>query len=426
MKILVVGGGGREAALCWKLRQSHKCDRLFCAPGNAGISAVAEAVHADKIPELLSFAKNEGIGLTVIGPELHLAQGIVDAFEREGLKIFGPSQKAAQIESSKIFSKKLMKKYGIPTAGYEEFDKSGPALEYLRSQRFPLVVKADGLAAGKGVIIAANYDEAEKAVTGILDGRDFAEAGKKIIIEEFLEGEEASILCFTDGRTIVPMESSQDHKRALDGDLGPNTGGMGAYSPAPVVTKELLSRIQKTILEPTIQGMEKEGCVYKGVLYAGIMVTQEGPKVLEYNARFGDPETQAVLPRLKTDLVEIMESVIDGRLDKISIEWESSPAVCVVLASGGYPGKYKSGYTIEGLDEAEKLPGVFLFHAGTSSAGCNAVTSGGRVMGVTALGGSIRSAVDKAYDAVSKISFKDMHYRKDIGYRALKRDIAGY
>jgi phosphoribosylamine---glycine ligase len=426
MKILVVGGGGREAALCWKIKQSKRCGQLYCSPGNAGILSVAQKAHADTPDDLLRFAKKEGIGLTVVGPEQFLAEGIVDDFESEGLKIFGPSQKAAQIESSKIFSKKLMKKYGIPTAGYEEFDKSGPALEYLHSQRFPLVVKADGLAAGKGVIIAANYDEAEKAVTGILDGRDFAEAGKKIIIEEFLEGEEASILCFTDGRTIVPMESSQDHKRALDGDLGPNTGGMGAYSPAPVVTKELLSRIQKTILEPTIQGMEKEGSVYKGVLYAGIMVTQDGPKVLEYNARFGDPETQAVLPRLKTDLVEIMESVIDGRLDKISIEWESSPAVCVVLASGGYPGKYNSGYTIEGLDEAEKLPGVFLFHAGTSSAGCDIVTSGGRVMGVTALGGSIRSAVDKAYDAVSKISFKDMHYRKDIGYRALKRDIAGY
>ncbi len=426
MKILVVGGGGREAALCWKIKQSKRCGQLYCSPGNAGILSVAQKVHADTPADLLSFAKKEGIGLTVVGPEQFLSEGIVDDFEREGLKIFGPSQKAAQIESSKIFSKKLMKKYGIPTAAYEEFDKSSPALEYLRSQRFPLVVKADGLAAGKGVIIAANYNEAEKAVTGILDGRDFADAGKRIIIEEFLEGEEASILCFTDGRTIVPMESSQDHKRALDGDLGPNTGGMGAYSPAPVVTKELLSRIQRTILEPTIRGMEKEGCLYKGVLYAGIMVTQDGPKVLEYNARFGDPETQAVLPRLKTDLVEIMESVIDGRLDKTSIEWDSGAAVCVVLASGGYPGKYKSGYTIEGLDEAQKLPGVFLFHAGTSAAGCDTVTSGGRVMGVTALGGSIRSAVDKAYDAVSKISFKDMHYRKDIGYRALKRDIAGY
>ncbi len=425
MKILVVGNGGREAALCWKIKQSKKCDRLFCAPGNAGIAEIAELVHADEPKALLDFAKRENVGLTVVGPEAYLAEGITDLFEQEGLRIFGPSKKAAQIESSKIFSKKLMKKYGIPTASYEEFEESSAAIAFLKEQEYPLVIKADGLAAGKGVVIAADFAEAEKAVKEMLEEGAFSGAGKKIVVEEFLEGEEASILCFTDGKTIVPMESSQDHKRIFDGDKGPNTGGMGAYSPAPVITKKLLSEIRSDILEPTIKAMEKEGCPYKGVLYAGIMVTKEGPKVLEYNARFGDPETQAVLPRLTTDLVDIMDAIIDNRLSQQMIEWNKHCAVCVVISSGGYPGKYKTGYTIEGLEEAKKLKDVSLFHAGTSLAGCDVVTSGGRVLGVTALGETIRSAVDNAYKAVSKISFTDMYFRKDIGFRALKRDTSG-
>lgn len=425
MKILVIGGGGREAALCWKIKQSKLCKKLFCAPGNAGIASFAELVPLNKIQDLLNFAKKENIDLTVVGPELQLVDGIVDVFEKEGLKIFGPSKKAAQIEGSKIFSKKLMKKYGIPTAYYEEFRETSAALDFIRGKEFPVVIKADGLAAGKGVVIAGNYDEGEKAIKDILDDKLFGEAGREIIIEEFLEGEEASILCFADGRTIVPMESSQDHKRIFEGDKGPNTGGMGAYSPAPVVTRELLSEVQRTILEPTMTAMGKEGCSYKGVLYVGLMITKDGPKVLEYNARFGDPETQAVLPRMKTDLVDVMLAVINGKLRDIPLQWDKRPSACVVLASGGYPGKYESGLSIEGLDEAAEMKDTYIFHAGTSGAGCDIVTSGGRVLGVTSLGASIKEAVDNAYAAVSKIKFKDMHYRKDIGARALKRNTAG-
>jgi phosphoribosylamine--glycine ligase len=420
MKVLVIGSGGREGAICWKIKQSPKCDELFCSPGNAGIAKYAELVPLKNIPEMISFVKDNGISLTVVGPEQPLVDGIVDAFEKEDLRIFGPKKAAAQIEGSKIFSKKLMKKYTIPTAYFEEFENSSEAVLFLNGRTYPLVIKADGLAAGKGVIIAQDKDEAVEAIKAILDGKQFGEAGKKIIIEEFLEGEEASILCFTDGKTIVPMESSQDHKRVFDSDQGLNTGGMGAYSPAPVVTKELLSKVQKEILEPTVKAMEKEGCFYKGVLYAGLMITKDGPKVLEYNARFGDPETQAVLPRLKTDLIDIMEAVIDGKLDKIKIEWETRPAVCVVMASGGYPGDYKKGYVIEGLDEAGGMKDIMVFHAGTSLAGCDIVTSGGRVLGVTALGDTIKDAIEKAYKAVGSISFKDMHYRKDIGKKALK------
>ncbi|MCX5749364.1 MAG: phosphoribosylamine--glycine ligase [Candidatus Saganbacteria bacterium] len=420
MKILVIGSGGRESALCRKISQSPKCSKLFCAPGNAGISKYAELVPASKIDGIINFVKENRIDLTVVGPEQPLVDGIVDAFEKEGLRIFGPSAKAARIEGSKIFSKDLMKKYGIPTAYYEQFLDSNKAIIFLKGKKYPVVIKADGLAAGKGVIIAQAQAEAEGAIRSMLDDKQFGEAGKKIIIEEFLEGEEASILCFTDGKTIVPMESSQDHKRILDNDEGPNTGGMGAYSPAPVVTAELLKKVEKEILYPTIRAMEKEESFYKGILYAGLMITKDGPKVLEYNARFGDPETQAVLPRLKTDLIDIMEAIIDGHLDKIKIEWDKKAAVCIVLASGGYPGDYKKGYVIEGLDEAEKLNDVTIFHAGTSLAGCDIVTSGGRVLGVTALGISVKEAIDRAYAAVSKIKFKDMHYRKDIGKKALK------
>ena len=421
MKILVIGSGGREAALCWKLKQSPKCTELFCAPGNAGIANVAKLVSISKVTDLLDFAKKEKIDLTIVGPEQPLTEGIVDIFEKEGLKIFGPSKKASQIEGSKIFSKRLMKKHNIPTAFYEEFTDSNTAAVFLKKTKFPVVVKADGLAAGKGVIIAENEKQALEAVRSMLDSKQFGSAGEKIIIEEYMEGEEASILCFTDGKTIVPMESSQDHKRIGDNDEGLNTGGMGAYSPAPVVTNELLSKIQKDILDATIKAMEKEGCFYKGVLYAGIMVTKDGPKVLEYNARFGDPETQAVLPRLKTDLVDIIQAVIEGKLDKIKIEWDEKPSVCIVIASGGYPVNFEKGYVIEGLTEAEKMKDTMVFHAGTSLAGCDTVTSGGRVLGVTALGNTIKEAIDNAYMAVAEIKFKNMYFRKDIGAKALGR-----
>ncbi len=421
MKILVVGSGGREDAICWKLSKSPKCEKLYCAPGNAGTTRWAVSVPHSKPQELLEFAKKEGIGLTFVGPEVPLVEGIVDLFEKEGLKIFGPSQKAAMIEGSKAFSKHLMKKYAIPTAAYEEFTDAQDSLAYVRRQKFPLVIKADGLAAGKGVIICTTLTEAESAVNDILVTKKFGDAGTKIIVEEFLQGEEASILCFTDGKTIVPMESSQDHKRIFDGDKGPNTGGMGAYSPAPVVTADLLSKVQKDILEPSVFALENEGALFKGVLYVGLMVTKEGPKVLEYNCRFGDPETQAVLPRLKTDLVDICLAVIEGRLSKIKIEWDKRPSVCVVVASGGYPDKFAKGYTVEGLDKAEQLHDVIVFHAGTADAQCNVVTSGGRVLGVTGLGDNIGDAINKAYKAVSMISFKDMHYRKDIGAKALNR-----
>ena len=419
MKILVIGSGGRESALCWKIKQSPKCTELFCSPGNAGTINYAKNISLKDNAEILAFVEKNKIDLTVVGPEQPLVDGIVDMFEAKGHRIFGPSAAAAQIEGSKIFSKDLMKKYGIPTAFYGSFSSSKDAMEYLNDKKFPVVIKADGLAAGKGVIIAASKNEAEKAVKEILDEKQFGDAGASIIIEEYLGGEEASILCFADGKTIVPMESSQDHKRINDKDTGPNTGGMGAYSPAPVVTPGLMKKVQEEILRTSIDAMAKEGCYYKGVLYVGLMITKDGPKVLEYNCRFGDPETQAVLPRLKTDLVEIIESVIDEKLSSVKIEWDKKPSVCVVMASGGYPGEYGKGFAIEGLDDAGKMKDVIVFHAGTSLAGCDTVTSGGRVLGVTALGGSISEAIERAYAATAKISFKDMHFRKDIGYKAL-------
>lgn len=421
MKILVIGSGGRESALCWKLKQSPKCKELFCSPGNAGTVNYAKNISLKDNAEILDFVEKNKIDLTVVGPEQPLVDGITDMFEAKGHRIFGPSAAAAQIEGSKIFSKDLMKKYGIPTAFYGSFSSSKDALEYLEDKKFPIVIKADGLAAGKGVIIAGSKTEAEKAIKEMLDEKQFGSAGASIIIEEYLEGEEASILCFADGKTIVPMESSQDHKRINDKDQGPNTGGMGAYSPAPVVTPDLLKKVQKEILQTSIDAMAKEGCYYKGVLYVGLMITKEGPKVLEYNCRFGDPETQAVLPRLKTDLVEIIEAVIDEELSAVKMEWDKKSSVCVVIASGGYPGEYGKGFVIEGLDEAGKTDDVIVFHAGTSLAGCDTVTSGGRVLGVTALGGSIKEAIERAYAAVAKISFKGMHFRKDIGRKALNR-----
>ena len=423
MKVLVVGSGGREHTLVWKISKSPKIDKIYCAPGNAGTSEIAENVDikADDVQSLKKFAKENKIDLTVVGPEVPLVAGIANEFEALGLKIFGPTKEAAILEGSKVFSKEFMLKYNIPTAKAQIFDEENKAIQYIKEKNSALVVKADGLAAGKGVIVCKGAKEAEEAVHRIMVKKEFGESGRRVIVEECLYGEEASILAFTDGETIVPMASSQDHKRIYEGDKGPNTGGMGAYSPAPVVTPELFKKIDKEILKPTVAGMKKEGCPYKGVLYVGIMVTADGPKVLEYNARFGDPETQAILPRMKSDLLEIMMAVIEGKLNKVKIEWDDRACVCVVMASGGYPGSYEKGKEIKGLDKASKLSDTIIFHAGTKTKERKIVTSGGRVLGITALGASIKGAIDNAYKAVKLIDFDGAHYRKDIGQKALKR-----
>lgn len=425
MKVLVVGSGGREHALVWKIIQSPRftshASRIFCAPGNAGISQIAECVDikADDIPELLSFAQKEQIDLTVVGPEGPLTLGIVDDFEKAGLRIFGASKRAAEIEWSKAFSKALMKRYGIPTADYEVFTDREKAVSYLKERGVPIVVKASGLAAGKGVIVATTLNEAVSAVDLIMKDRAFGPAGDELIIEEFLDGEEVSLLAFTDGKTILPMPSAQDHKRVYDNDEGPNTGGMGVYSPAPVLTEALLDTVMKEILIPTVKGMVSEGRPYKGVLYAGLMITRNGPKVLEFNARFGDPETQPLMMRMNTDLVEVIDAVIDGRLKEITIEWDKKAAVCVVMAAGGYPGDCRKGDEIEGLEEAARMDDVMVFHAGTALKNGKVVSNGGRVLGVTALGSDIREAINEVYRAVSKITWNGVHYRKDIGRRAI-------
>jgi len=419
MKVLIVGGGGREHAIAWKISQSPKVSKLYCAPGNGGIASLAQCVpiKAMDIEGITSFAKSEGIDLVVVAPDDPLAAGMVDALENAGIRAFGPVKAAAEIESSKVFSKNLMKKYGIPTAAYEVFDNADNALEYLRTCSYPTVVKADGLALGKGVIIAGNYDEAEKAVRSIMSDRIFGSAGNRVVIEEFLVGTEVSILAFTDGETLVPMISSQDHKRAMDNDMGPNTGGMGTFSPSRLYTAEINDYCMKNIFMPTIEAMRKEGRRFKGVLYFGLILTADGPKVLEYNARFGDPETQVVLPHLKTDIIDIFEAIIDERLSEINIEWENRSAVCVILASGGYPGKYETGLEITGIDEAEKDPSVIVFHAGTKLEAGKYYTAGGRVLGVTAVADTIDDARAKAYAAVGKIKFEGMHYRRDIGIK---------
>jgi phosphoribosylamine--glycine ligase len=420
MKVLVVGGGGREHAMVWKLKQSPRVSRIYCAPGNAGIAQDAECVgiSAEDVNGLLAFAQKEGIDLTVVGPEAPLTLGIVDAFRDAGLRIFGASKAAAAIEGSKALAKEIMFKYNIPTASYAEFTSAGPAIDYIREKGAPIVVKADGLAAGKGVIVAMDEETAVNAVKMIMEDRVFGESGDKVIIEEYMEGEEVSILAFTDGRTVIPMVSSQDHKRVFDNDGGLNTGGMGAYSPAPVYTDALHEEVVKTILIPTVEGMAAEGRTYEGVLYAGLMLTKDGPKVLEYNARFGDPETQAVLIRLETDLVDIIEAIIDKRLAGMDIKWRPEAAVCVVMASGGYPGDYEKGKAITGLKEAAQ--DAVVFHAGTAAKDGQIVTAGGRVLGVTALGGTIPDAIANVYKAVEKIHFDGVHYRKDIGGKALK------
>ncbi len=423
MKVLVVGSGGREHALVWKISRSKRVSKVFCAPGNGGISKEAECVSIDAsaINELTEFTLKNEIDIVVVGPEVPLSLGIVDAMEEKNIRVFGPSQKAAQLESSKLFSKEFMKRHNIPTAKYESFDNINDAMDFACKISLPCVVKADGLAAGKGVLICNSRDEIKDALSKTMETREFGDAGNKILIEEFLQGEEASFLVFSDGENIIPMPSSQDHKRALDNDMGLNTGGMGAYSPAPVVTKDVEKRITDSVIKPVIWGMNSEGAPFRGILYAGLMIKDGEPSVLEFNVRFGDPEAQPVLMRLESDIMDIIEACIDGKASEVTPLWKEESSVCVVLASGGYPEKYEKGKEIEGLGEAEKIEGVKVFHAGTKSDSGRYLTSGGRVLGVTALGNSIPDAIDKAYDAVSKIRFKDMHFRKDIGRKALDK-----
>ena len=419
MNILVIGSGGREHALCWKLSESPQTEQIYAIPGNPGMGASA-AIALDDHAAILRFVKEHEIGLVVVGPEVPLMNGLVDELEVAGIRAFGPRANAAEIEGSKSFAKDLMKKYGIPTARYEVFTAAEPARAYIRQEGAPIVVKADGLAAGKGVIVAMTEQEALDAVDAIMEDHSFGDAGARVVIEEFMEGEEASLLAFTDGTTIRPMISAQDHKRAYDGDRGPNTGGMGTYAPAPVMTPEMTERAVEEILKPTIAAMAKEGRTYRGCLYLGLMVTADGPKVVEFNARFGDPETQVVLPLLDSDLVAIMCACADGTLADVPIRWKDDAAVCVVLASGGYPGHYEKGQEIHGLADAEAM-GALVFHAGTAMKDGKLVTNGGRVLGVVGRGADISSAVDAAYAAATKISFKDAYYRKDIAHRALER-----
>lgn len=421
MKILVVGSGGREHALVWKIRQSPHVKKIYCAPGNGGIAGLAECVplKADDVAGLLDFAQHRLIDLAVIGPEVPLAAGIVDAFEHAGVKVFGPRLKAAQLEASKQFAKDAMARFGVPTAAFFVCRSTSEVLEKSKSLGFPVVLKADGLAAGKGVVICASRDELEKAAVEMLDEKVFGRSGETVVVEEFLQGEEASILVLTDGEKCVPLASSQDHKRVFDQDKGPNTGGMGAYSPAPVITDKAMQEIMTRIVTPVVSGMAKERATYKGILYAGVMMTSQGPRVLEFNVRFGDPETQAVLPRLKSDLVEAMLWSIDGGPAPV-LEWDTRAAVCVVMTSAGYPGDYACAKPIQGLDQAQTNPNVVVFHAGTKISDGVCVTAGGRVLGVTALGETLKDACAAAYGAIGKIHFEGMHFRKDIGWRALK------
>lgn len=422
MNILVVGGGGREHALVWKIAQSPLVDKIYCAPGNPGIAQLADCVHiaADDIEGLCEFAQAEQIDLTVVGPEVPLTLGIVDHFQAAGLTVFGPTQKAAQIEGSKRFSKELMERHQIPTAAYRSFTDHGDAVAYVKEQGAPIVIKANGLAAGKGVVVAMTEEQALAALDEMMLEQVFGAAGSCIVIEEFMAGEEASFFAFTDGTSILPLASSQDHKRVYDQDQGPNTGGMGAYSPAPVVTAELHQVIVDTIVRPTIVGMAKDGCPYSGILYVGLMIKEGQPRVVEYNARFGDPEAQPLLMRMKSDIVPILKACAEGNLDNKTIEWHDKAAVCVVMASGGYPADYAKGYSISGLEEVAAMEDVMVFHAGTGLEQGKIVNLGGRVLGVTGLGSSVAQAISSAYQAVSKIHWENVHYRRDIGARALQ------
>jgi len=419
MKILVIGSGGREHAVIWKLKQSPLADEIYCAPGNGGIANDARCVNIDAndVHGILQFSENNNIDLVVVTPENPLAAGLVDILTEHGIRAFGPTSVAAQIESSKVFSKNLMKKNGIPTAQYEVFSDSNEALGYLSRCNFPIVIKADGLALGKGVIIARDLEEARAAVQDMMVNKAFGEAGSRIIVEEFLEGQEVTVLTFTDGKTIKPMVSAQDHKKVYDNDEGPNTGGMGAFSPSRYYTPEMEQYCMERIFKPTVDAMNAEGRPFKGILYFGLILTKNGPKVLEYNARFGDPETQVILPRLKTDLVKIMNAVIDEELENVEIKWYDNAAACVIMASGGYPGKYEKGFEITGLPDALQDPDVLVFHAGTEFKDNKYYTAGGRVLGITAVAENLDKAIEKAYAAVKLVNFRNCHYRKDIGVK---------
>ena len=417
MKVFIVGSGGREHAIAWAVQKSDKVEKIYCAPGNAGIEEYAECVDikAMEFDKLVAFAKEKEIDLTIIGMDDPLVGGIVDAFEAEGLRVFGPRKNAAIIEGSKAFSKDLMKKYGIPTATYENFYNKEEALAYLETAKMPIVLKADGLALGKGVLICNTLEEAKEGVKTIMEEKKFGDAGNKMVIEEFMTGREVSVLAFCDGKTVKCMTSAQDHKRAKDGDQGLNTGGMGTFSPSPFYTKEVQDFCEKNIYQKTIDAMAQEGRPFTGILFTGLMLTQDGPKVLEYNARFGDPEAQVVLPRMKNDIIEVMEACIDGRLDEIELEFEDNAAVCVVLASEGYPVSYEKGYVIEGLDSFKEKEGYYCFHAGTKKTEKGIVNSGGRVLGITAKGTDLKDARKNAYEATKWVRFANKYMRNDIG-----------
>jgi len=420
MKILVIGSGGREHALAWKLKQSPEVDQMLCAPGNAGTAAIAEnvAIKASDLPALVRFAKENHVDLTVVGPDDPLAAGIVDLFRAQKLRVFGPTKSAARIESSKIFAKELMRAQEIPTAEANTFSDSGEAFRYCERLKFPVVIKADGLALGKGVIIAPDAATARSTIDAMMSEGRFGDAGRRIVIEEFLRGSECSLHALVDGKNYRLLESARDHKRVYDGDLGPNTGGMGAFSPANNWSAELEDQFDKKIMRPLLSGLHKEGITFRGLLYPGLMISADGARVLEFNCRFGDPETQVILPRMKSNLLPLLEATINGKIDNCAIEWDERAAVTVVLASGGYPDKYETGKAISGLDEAEKLDDVHIFHAGTQRTNGGIVTSGGRVLAVTALGSTIEAARARVYEAVSRIHFENCHYRRDIALTA--------
>jgi phosphoribosylamine--glycine ligase len=422
MKVLVIGGGGREHALTWKINQSPKVNQIYCAPGNPGTVDIAQNIDiaADDLENLLKFALEKKIDLTVVGPEQPLVMGICDLFRKNGLRIFGPSAKAAQIEGSKAFCKDLMNKYGIPTAEYQTLHSPKDEAGILEKFKGRVVVKASGLAAGKGVLICQDSEEARRAIKSIMVDKTFGNSGDEVVVEEFLEGQEVSVLAFTDGKTVIPLQSAQDHKAAYDGDKGPNTGGMGAYSPAPVLTDDLLVKVQNEILLPTVRAMEMEKCPYQGILYAGLMITKFGIKVLEFNARFGDPETQPLMMLLQNDIVPLFEACIDGNLLDQSVTWKQQSSVCVVMASEGYPGSYSKGIPISGLSDVSDKKNVTVFHSGTKTENNKIITNGGRVLGVTAMGDDIKSAIKHAYQAVDKIKWDGAHFRTDIGKRAIE------
>ena len=424
MRVLIIGSGGREHALAWKVAQSPNVEKVYCIPGNTGIAKIASchSISIDDFSSLTNFTRDEKIDLTIVGPETPLVNGIVDYFNKEGLKIFGPTKESAKLEGSKVFAKELMRKYGVPTANFEIFDDSAKAIKYIKERGAPIVIKVDGLAAGKGAIITKTVAEAKEVVRKILDEKIFKEAGNKIVIEDCLKGEETSILAFVDETTFIPLISSQDHKQVYDGDKGKNTGGMGAYAPVPLVSKEIQEKINKEVFSRLTSGLRNEGIKYNGILYAGLMIEKGCPRVLEFNVRFGDPETQAILPLMETDLVDAVISTVDNRLNKFELKWSPrATCICVVIASGGYPEAYEKGKEIKGLKELEELNDVLVFHAGTARNRGEIITSGGRVLGVTAVGSDIRDARHKVYDAITHIHFDGMHYRKDIGAKALKK-----